>query len=66
MWFNDDGSVYDDCKSSAIAIVPEIEKNTNYFMGKIKELQEELKIAKKVYLYKLYLVAQFYIYIVLI
>ena len=51
MWFNDDGSLYDDCKSSAIAIVPEIEKNTNYFMGKIKELQEELKIAKKVYLY---------------
>ena len=47
-WFNDDGSVYDANKMASQTTVPD-EMNQNYYQGKIKELQEELKLAKKVF-----------------
>ena len=46
-WYIDDGSVYDENKT-ATTIEHKEEPNSNYYMGKIKELQEELKEAKKV------------------
>ena len=43
-WFNDGGSEYDDSKAPVPTIVPDEEMNMNYYMRKIKELQEELKL----------------------
>ena len=57
-WYNDDESVYDANKTAAITILPN-ELNTNYYMGKIKELQEELKMAKKVLKYFICLILNF-------
>jgi len=42
--------VYDANKTIEATIVPD-ELNTHYYMEKIKELQEELKMAKKVLKY---------------